>query len=540
VDDWQFDLPGDPEYPVYIRGQAEEVLPGVLSPMMSTLGASIVERAWRRHFVETLSIIDEPTALHTFFPIIGGRSYVNLSVSARAASLSLGVRAEDFAQQFAVGEEYVRSATERRDGDDARAARMQSVIGGLLESPPADLLAAERASALSHRSAGKLQRAGMTGLQLFERVRGLEPEAVTTLARVMLIGTMEAICFGSLERGLAAVYGDGAGALCRELLSGLGDVESAMPAQRLGELARLVGEDYRSAMSRLLEDFGFRGATEFEIAAPSWEMVPESVERLVEGVRAAPPKAHPGTSAQAAEATLVANDVVHRWPELDYWLPKMKSYVGYRERAKATFVIVFNEMRLDLVEIGRRLVATGRLVRPESVFLMSVGELQTNVQGGDAVSTVTLDERARRMDELAQLVAPSIAIVGELVPMKEWAIAGSGAVVSATDLRGVAGSPGTARGRVRVVRDPYVDTPPEPGEVLVAPFTDPGWTLMFMAAAAVVVQVGGALSHAVIVARELGIPAVVSVVDCCRVLRTGDLVEVDGSRGTVRVIERGA
>jgi hypothetical protein len=115
MDDWQFDLPGDSEYPVYIRGQAEEVLPGVLTPMMSTLGASIVERAWRRHFVKTLRIIDEPTALHTFFPIIGGRSYVNLSVSARAASLSLGVRAEDFAEQFAVGEEFVRSATERRE-----------------------------------------------------------------------------------------------------------------------------------------------------------------------------------------------------------------------------------------------------------------------------------------------------------------------------------------------------------------------------------------------------------------------------------------
>src|SRR5207244_12198527 len=106
------------------------------------------------------------------------------------------------------------------------------------------------------------------------------------------------------------------------------------------------------------------------------------------------------------------------------------------------------------------------------------------------------------------------------------------------ELRGVAGAPGRAVGRVRVVHDPYVDAPPESGEVLVAPVTDPGWTLLFVPAAAVVVEVGGELSHAVIVARELGVPAVVSVPGCCLRLRTGDLVEVDGSTGIVRVLER--
>jgi pyruvate,water dikinase len=128
--------------------------------------------------------------------------------------------------------------------------------------------------------------------------------------------------------------------------------------------------------------------------------------------------------------------------------------------------------------------------------------------------------------------------VGEVPPVDTWAVKGADAGVAGAALQGVPGSPGAATGRVRVVRDPYGDIPPEPGEILVAPFTDPGWTLMFMAADAVVVEVGGALSHAVVVARELGIPAVVSVENCCELLHTGDLIEVDGSTGIVRILER--
>jgi pyruvate,water dikinase len=86
--------------------------------------------------------------------------------------------------------------------------------------------------------------------------------------------------------------------------------------------------------------------------------------------------------------------------------------------------------------------------------------------------------------------------------------------------------------------DPYGGTPPSPGEILVAPITDPGWTPMFVPAAGVIVEVGGELSHAVIVARELGIPAVVAAAGACSALRDGDLVEMDGSSGVVRVLQR--
>ncbi|MFM8846548.1 MAG: PEP-utilizing enzyme [Actinomycetota bacterium] len=103
-------------------------------------------------------------------------------------------------------------------------------------------------------------------------------------------------------------------------------------------------------------------------------------------------------------------------------------------------------------------------------------------------------------------------------------------------LSGVSGSPGVARGVARVVHDPAEPGDLAPGDILVAPCTDPSWTPLFMTSAAVVVHVGGQISHAVIVSRELGVPCVVSVTDATDRIADGALVEVNGDRGTVTIV----
>ena len=103
-------------------------------------------------------------------------------------------------------------------------------------------------------------------------------------------------------------------------------------------------------------------------------------------------------------------------------------------------------------------------------------------------------------------------------------------------LTGVPGAPGTARGHARIVTDPADARDLEPGDVLVAPLTDPAWTPLFVPVCAVVVDVGAQGSHAVIVSRELGIPCVVSVQDASRRIRNGALLEVDGAAGTVTIV----
>ena len=99
------------------------------------------------------------------------------------------------------------------------------------------------------------------------------------------------------------------------------------------------------------------------------------------------------------------------------------------------------------------------------------------------------------------------------------------------------GCPGVATGRARVILDAADPSALDPGDVLVAPFTDPAWTPLFVPAAAVVVDVGAQLSHAVIVSRELGIPCAVSVKDATRRIPDGALVRVDGDAGTVTLLE---
>ncbi len=121
----------------------------------------------------------------------------------------------------------------------------------------------------------------------------------------------------------------------------------------------------------------------------------------------------------------------------------------------------------------------------------------------------------------------------EAVAPRAVGVAGVGEV-----LAGAVGSPGVATGRVRIVLDPADCADLAAGEILVCPITDPAWTPLFIPAAAVVVNVGALLSHAIVVSRELGIPCVAAVPSATLRLVDGMLVTVDGNQGTVTVVDR--
>jgi pyruvate,water dikinase len=118
----------------------------------------------------------------------------------------------------------------------------------------------------------------------------------------------------------------------------------------------------------------------------------------------------------------------------------------------------------------------------------------------------------------------------ELVPL------GGPADTTQREFTALAVSPGVATGKARVILDAYEDAHIEPGEILIAPVTDAPWTPLFVPAAAVVVEMGGVLSHAATVAREFGIPGVSGVKDATRIIKTGQVITVDGNAGTVRIV----
>jgi pyruvate,water dikinase len=149
-----------------------------------------------------------------------------------------------------------------------------------------------------------------------------------------------------------------------------------------------------------------------------------------------------------------------------------------------------------------------------------------------------LRRREAAYEELATLEPPFV-FEGDPPPLATWPrrnerpveVAGPGDV-----LEGVPGCPGSARGIARVITDSHDPGALEPGDVLVAEITDPSWTPLFVPSAAVVVNVGAPLSHAIIVSRELGIPCVVSVTDATRRIPDGAMVEVNGDLGTVTIL----
>ena len=148
----------------------------------------------------------------------------------------------------------------------------------------------------------------------------------------------------------------------------------------------------------------------------------------------------------------------------------------------------------------------------------------------------TIKEREAQYEQLFDLEPPFV-FAGEVPPLRTWSERETEPtpVAKGTTLEGIPGCPGQATGRARVVLDPGDPTALEPGDVLIAPITDPAWTPLFVPAAAVVVDVGAQLSHAVIVSRELGIPCVVSVTGGTRLIPDGAQVTVDGTAGTVTV-----
>lgn len=200
--------------------------------------------------------------------------------------------------------------------------------------------------------------------------------------------------------------------------------------------------------------------------------------------------------------------------------------------------MLIHELRLPALELGRRAVAAGTLPDAKRIYMLFADELGAWLADPAALQG-ELAERERVYLELFDYEPPFV-VDGQAPEWTEWArrdAKQSVALAAGEVLTGVPGSPGNARGRARIVLAADEADEFEPGEILVAPITDPSWTPLFVSAAAVVVNVGASFSHAAIVSRELGIPCVVSAIDATSRIPDGALLEVDGTTGAVTVLE---
>jgi pyruvate,water dikinase len=203
---------------------------------------------------------------------------------------------------------------------------------------------------------------------------------------------------------------------------------------------------------------------------------------------------------------------------------------GLRESPKAYAIAALGVCRRLLLTAGRELAQSGRIRTADDVFFLTLAEARRALSGADQRQLVQVrraeyerEFRRRRLPRL--LLSDGTGFYGDVLAAAQ----GEGRT-----LAGSAASAGVYTGPARVVSDP-TGARLEPGEVLVAPSTDPGWTPLFMTAGALVMEMGGMMSHGSIVAREYGIPAVVGVPGATTAIQTGQLVTVDGANGVVRL-----
>jgi pyruvate,water dikinase len=183
-----------------------------------------------------------------------------------------------------------------------------------------------------------------------------------------------------------------------------------------------------------------------------------------------------------------------------------------------------------LLSAGRELAQSGRIRRADDVFFLTLAEARKAFSGADQQELVLArraeyDREFHRRRQPRVLLSDGTSFYGDLP---------AAATGDSHTLVGSAASAGVHTGAARVILDP-TGARLEPGEVLVAPSTDPGWTPLFMTAGGLVMEMGGMMSHGSIVAREYGIPAVVGVPGATTAIRTGDVVTVDGANGLVRL-----
>jgi len=541
VTTYEFDTPLDPNYPVLTRGNAGEIMPDIVSPLSATVFFPPLERGWRRSFTETWDVMDWPDCPTTFAPIVGGRFYINISAFRRLADLTPGTSPEDIDRTLfaAGGIKLDPYEPPDEDGYAERGERIAAATASLLADPPLDRVRREHDAAQARRVEGRAKRAMSSNAELLARFESMQPLMETDFVTLFIGASVSPVALGSLQAGLVGVYGDEGYELGRQAVMGSGGIESAEAGKAVASLAGLEGAEFEAAFAQVLERYGFRGVNEWEIAAPSWEIRPDVLRRAAAAVRAGGAERDPDSTREAALAKFEADGVREQFPELDLWLERCTVWSGVRERTKATCVLTINEMRLDALEIGRRLHDDGVLESADQIYFLTFDEFRA-ASRGDTVDLDRVHARQAAKDDLARYQEPLFAIAGKIPPLEQWPLKSDAASADGEqrEITGAAASPGVAVGRARVVLDAYADDPTEPGEVLVAPITDPGWMPLFVGAVAVVAEMGGELSHTMIVSRDLGIPAVVGALGATSAIKTGDLVEVDGSNGVVRILER--
>lgn len=571
---WVCDDEGSARFPVFTRGNVGEVFVEAVSPLTwSVFGPHAWDAGWREAFVEIgVFTPDEfkPEGQCEITGCFGGYVYINMSVTRVLAVRIPGLTVE--AIDRSLFGDYPDVPPYRADPRDQNAERTAEVgvwLASLFSTDPRPVMDQDTAR-VGARTAMRPDFQAMSDDQLLHSFRSFVPDVRHFFKRHVLIGYGANVLAGMIAQISQSV---GAGELASRLTAAIGDVDSVDQSYELWALSRgiqsspMLRDAFDRGVDGLLDRlrasadpaaknflaqwdgfigrWGFFGPSVWEIRSPTYRTDPAIPLRMLDRARRAPDSSAPAArSAQLiAEREAAAADIADRLagnPGLQGQfrgaVRAAANHLAARERSKMHCALIIDEARTAIRELGQRLVKRGQLARWEHVLLVTDGEADAFV-ADPAAHAALIAERAARL-EMLKAKEPPFVFEGEPPPLsafKDRAGCKTETAAAGTQLTGIGVSPGRYTGRARVITSLDVNSDLEPGEVIVAITTDASWGPLFLAAGAVVVETGAAISHAAIVARELGIPAAVSVTGATQRIRTGSTVTVDGNKGTVIV-----
>lgn len=380
-------------------------------------------------------------------------------------------------------------------------------------------------------------------------------DKVTEKWDITLVNDMYSFIFtGLLKSRLKAKKNPDADSAANRYISGLNGIESMKPVTELIKIAEFVkagGSDEMSELKKIktaadyrvyaakkdaaavmigeyIENYGDRNAEELKLESRTFRTDPELlVQRIIA-------YAENGTS----EAVRGTNEAIKPLKGL-CGLFAEKAAVGIRNREKSRLdrSRLYGMMRSMMLRVGGELAAAGLIAKPRDIFYLYYDEAERAVKNGENMQE-TVAERRETYSRFEKLPAYSrLVFSGDVFDKSPKNVGGMESRPGADVLEGIPCSGGKASGEVLIVDDPTA-CPDTSGKIIVAEMTDPGWVFLLVGAAGIISEKGSLLSHTAIISRELGKPAVVGAEGASRLLKNGDIAEIDGTSGKITVTGR--
>jgi pyruvate,water dikinase len=563
------------ERQIWSSPPAKEVMPDVVTPIMFSM---LLEAIGEEFFDPIFRMLCCERGDHPLYDLIAGRIYFNANIWVAVFRYMPGGRGVDLLE-MAGGHKGIQEMVERlrtapdQDLPDIKFSLVRFIlkmpliiIGSLLNTPNKGRRIITWISAKNEKWSD-LNISNLSAEQITTSCQQLRMDLRRLLSHMLYLFSILS-AFPVLHIVCNKWLSDD-GSYANRLLAGVGDMDDALAGLDLWRLAVAAdavpevkdlilsnadwcavepklsqldsGKEFLKTWTDFMDRHGHHCRAELEIYNPRWAETPDYILKLVRTYINQIGKIDPiqNFSNLTQERRRLEQQCRKKLTNplkrmiFNYLLHRSQQGSVFRENVKSQVIKLVVALRKMLLELGKKLADKGVLENQDDIFFLRLEELEPVVQDKADFDIRKVITNRRSEYDRNSLISPPDVIFGKFDPDKYVPDSIDSDVETLT---GLAVSPGVVTAKARVILRADTNEQVLAGEVLVAPFTDPGWTPYFVTAAAVVMDQGGILSHGSIVAREYGIPAVVNVGNATKIIKTGRTIEVDGNRGVVRIL----